>query len=139
LLILGYLPFARDVFADPTASDTLAPGFLLAFSATRSFLCLAFIVTLTSYAVQYWNRPSPLNQKLAGLSYNIYMVHLIFVIILQELLTLWPGGPPMAKAGIVLLLGLLISIGISSLIKRFPRGFVAFLVALFVFVAVVTW
>ena len=40
----------------------------------------------------------------------------------------------MVKAGIVFPLG----IGISNLIKRFPRGFVAFLVALFVLPAVGT-
>lgn len=138
LLTIGFLPFAQVVFANPTVSHTLSPGLLLAFSLTRSFLCLAFLVTLMSYALQYWNSPSPFNQKLAAHSYNIYLVHFIFVIIFQEFLMLWQGGPPIVKAGIVFLLSILISIGISSLIKRFPRGFVGFLVALFVLVIAAT-
>ncbi len=75
---------------------------------------------------------------MAALSYNIYMVHIVFVTIFQEVFTLWSGGPPMAKAGIVFVLTTLMSIGLSSLIKRFPRGFVGFLVALFILAAVAT-
>jgi hypothetical protein len=56
----------------------------------------------------------------------------------QHTVMVWPGGPPMAKAGIVFLLTLLLSYGISRLINRFPRGFAVFLLGLFALMAVAT-
>jgi len=137
-LVICFLSLSQGVFADPTNSHKLSPGFLLLFAFIRSFLCLAFLVFLTSYAIKYWNHRSLFNQKLASHSYNIYLVHLIFVAVLQEIMMLWRGGLPMVKAGIIFLLSIIISIGISYLIKRFPRGFVAFLIALFVLASVIT-
>jgi surface polysaccharide O-acyltransferase-like enzyme len=89
-------------------------------------------VVFIAYARKFWNRPSLLNQKLSANSYNIYLVHIFFVVFLQDVLMIWPGGPPMAKAAIVFFLVLLISYGISRLIDRFPRGFVIFFLGLFI-------
>ena len=79
----------------------------------RSFLCLAFLVVLTSCAILYRNRPSSLNQALAAHSYNIYLAHVIFVMPFQDILMVWQGGPVLVKIGIVSLLAILISYGIT--------------------------
>jgi glucans biosynthesis protein C len=134
LLAVGFFVVGRDIFAHPFTSHFLAPGLLLAFSFVRAFLCLSILVLLIAYARGYWNRPARVNQKLAANSYNIYLVHIFFVTFLQEVLMIWRGGPAPAKGGIVFVLVLPISYGISRLIDRFPRGFVLVFVALFVVV-----
>jgi glucan biosynthesis protein C len=138
LLTLGFFLVGRDVFIHHQDSHQLSPGLVLAFSSIRSSLCLALLVIFIAYARKFWSRPSPLNQKLSENSYNIYLVHIFFVVFLQDVLMIWPGGPPMAKAAIVFLLVLPISYGISRLIERFPRGFVAGFIVLFILVAIVT-
>jgi hypothetical protein len=133
LLTAGFFIIGQDIFANPSTSHLLFPGLLLSFSFVRSFLCLAFLVTFIGYARKYWNCPSRFNHALAANSYNIYLSHIFFVTFLQDVLMIWPGGPPMAKAGIVFLVVLPISYVISRLIDRFPRGFVIGFIVLFVF------
>jgi glucan biosynthesis protein C len=136
LLTLGFFLVGRDVFIHHQDSHRLPLGLLLVFSSIRSSLCLALLAVFVAYARKFWNRPSPLNQKLSANSYNIYLVHIFFVVFLQDVLMIWPGGPAMAKAAIVFLLVLPISYGISRLIDRFPRGFVIGFLILFVLVAI---
>jgi hypothetical protein len=132
LLTVGFFIIGQDVFAHPLTSYQLPPGHLLAFSFIRTLLCLVFLVIFIAYARRYWNRPSTLNQALAANSYNIYLSHIFFVNFFQDVLMVWAGGPAMVKAGIVFLVALPISYGISRLIDRFPRGFVIGFVVLFV-------
>jgi hypothetical protein len=138
LLSAGFFIIGQDIFARHWTSYRLSPLHLLGFSFIRSFLCLAFLVVIIAYARKYWNRPSTLNQNLAVNSYNIYLVHIFFVVIFQEILMVWRGGPAMVKSGIVSLLALPISYGISRLIDRFPRGFVIGFVVLYILVVIVT-
>jgi len=133
LLTAGFFIIGQEIFAHPLTSNELAPGLLLAFSFIRTLVCLAFLVIFIAYARKYWNRPSRLNQALAANSYNIYLSHIFFVTFFQDVLMVWPGGPAMVKAGIVFLVVLPISYGISRLIDRFPRGFVIGFIVLFVF------
>lgn len=134
LLTVGFFGIGQDVFSYPSTSHKLPLGLLLAFSFTRTLLCLAFLVIFIAYAYKYWSRPSRFNQNLAANSYYIYLSHIFFVVPLQEVLMLWPGGPAMAKAAIVFIAALPMSYGISRLISRFPRGFVIGFIVLFVFV-----
>jgi glucan biosynthesis protein C len=138
LLTVAFFLIGRDIFAHPLDSNLLPLGLLLAFSVVRTFLCLAILVLFIAYARTYWNRLSAFNQRLAANSYNIYLVHLFFVVPFQNMLMIWPGGLPMAKAAIVFLLVLLISYGISRLIDRFTRGFVIFLLGLFILAILAT-
>jgi glucan biosynthesis protein C len=138
LLMAAFFLVGRNVFAHPSDSNLLTPGLLLVFSVVRTFLCLAFLVVFVAYARTYWNRPSVFNQKLAANSYNIYLVHLFFIYPFQNMLMIWPGGPAIAKVVIVFLLVLPISYGISRLIDRFPRGFMIFLLSLFILAIVAT-
>jgi surface polysaccharide O-acyltransferase-like enzyme len=137
LLAVGFLVTGQSIFSNPVASHQLSAALLALFSLFRSFLCLAFLVMMIAFALRYRNRLSPFNQNLAANSYNIYLVHLVFIVMFQDILMVWPAGPPMAKAGIVFLSALLISYGISRLINRFPRAFAIFLLGLFILVVVV--
>lgn len=132
LLTAGYVSLGQAVFNHPNDSQMISPALLLTFAAIRSFLCPAILIMLVSFAYKYVNRPIAINQKLAANSFNIYMVHFFFVAILQDILMIWPNGPALAKVGIVLLITLPASYGISLLINRFPRGFAAVLMGLFV-------
>lgn len=133
LLTAGFFTIGQDVFSHPSNSHKIAPGLLLAFSFTRTCLCLVFLVIFIAYAHKFWNRPSRFNQKLAANSYNIYLSHIFFVVFLQDVLMVWPSGPVVVKAAIVFLAVLPISFGISRFLHRFPRGFVIGLLVLFVF------
>jgi len=139
LLTLGFLVMGQRIFSNPATPHQLSAGLLVPFSLLRSFFCLAFLVMFIAFALQYRSSHFPFNQNLAANSYNIYLIHLVFVVMFQDILMVWPGGPPMAKAGIVFLLALLVSYGISRLINRFPRGFAFFLLGLFILVVVATW
>ncbi len=138
LLTVGFLVTGQRIFSNPATSLDVSTALLAPFSLLRSFLCLAFLVVIIAVALRYGNRVSAFNRDLAANSYNIYLVHLVLVVMFQHTLMVWPGGPPMVKAGIVFLLALLISYGISRLINRFPRGFAVFLLGLFALMAVAT-
>lgn len=132
ILAAGYLLVGQEVFAHQADSQLLSPALLLAFAAIRSLLCPAILMLLVSFGFKYVNRPLALNQKLSTNSFNIYIVHIFFVAFLQDVLMIWAGGPPLAKIGIVLLIVLPLSYGISLLINRFPRVFTAVLLGLFI-------
>jgi hypothetical protein len=133
LLTGGFFIIGRDIFAHPLTSNKLPPGLLLAFSFTRTLLCLTFLLIFIAYARKYWNQPSRFNQAFAANSYNIYLSHIFFVSFLQDVLMVWPGGPAMVKVAIIFFIVLSISYGISRLIDRFPRGFVIGFLVLFIF------
>jgi glucans biosynthesis protein C len=134
LLTAGFFIIGHDVFAHPLTSQELAPGLLLAFSFTRTVLCLAILMALIAYVRSRKGQPSALTWRLADSSYYIYLVHIFFVVFVQHVLMIWPAGPPMAKVGITFFVVLPISYGISRLMACFPRAFVAGFVALFVVV-----
>ena len=93
----------------------------------------------TAFASRRWNQPTPLGRELAANSYNMYLVHYVFVMLLPLLLSAWVGGPALVKFGIVALATVLLSYGISKyIIKPFPRLVVIGLVGLNVLLAVVT-
>ncbi len=133
LLTAGFFSIGQDIFAHPLTSHRLPPGHLLAFSFTRTLLCFGFLVIFISYARKYWNRPSRFNQNLAENSYNIYLSHIFFVVSLQDVLMIWPGGGALTKAVIVFLVALPISYVMSRLIDRFPRGLLIGFIVLFIF------
>lgn len=138
LLTVCFFVVGQSVFAHPLTSHTLSPTLLLAFAFTRTFLCLAILVLLIAYGRRYWSMPSTVNQKFAHNSYNIYLVHLFFIITFQEIMMVWQRGPAMAKASVVFLAVLPFSYGVSRLIDRFPRAFVVGFILLFFVVILAT-
>jgi peptidoglycan/LPS O-acetylase OafA/YrhL len=131
ILTVAFLLLGQGEFSHAATSDRSSPPILLAFALVRTFLCLAFLATLISLSLRYGSRPSKWVQNLADHSYNIYLVHIFFVVALQDTLMVWQGGPALVKAALVALVALPLSYGASKLIKRFPYVVVGLVVALF--------
>ena len=99
---------------------SLAPsaGLLMIYVLARSFLCLSFLIVMTSFAFYYWNRPSALSQTLASNSYNIYLLHMVIVLALNLLLARWTEGHAGVKFTMVSLSAILLSLGISQFVLK---------------------
>lgn len=108
----------------------------LAFSLVRNLLAASILGVIASLAIRFWNRPSKFNQSLSANSYNIYLTHLIFVLLFQLMLFTVPGMPAVFKFALVSALSILCAYLVSQfLIKPFPRTTVAamFLTLLLIF------
>jgi hypothetical protein len=138
VLAVAYLMIGQPLFADPAGTPYLPAGLLLVFAFIRSFLLLSLLVVLISGGVSYWNRSNRVDRQLSETSYNTYLTHFWFVIILQESLLAWAGGPVVIKFAIVFLAALALSFAISRwVLGRYPRAFAAALLGLFVFCLIV--
>ena len=92
---------------------------------------LSFLGMFTAFASRRWNHATPLSRELAINSYDMYLVHYVFVLLLPLLLSTWEGGPVLVKFGIVALSTVMLSYGISKyVIKQYPRFVVIGLVGL---------
>ncbi len=58
LLAAGFLVVGKDVFLNPATTTSLSPAYLFLFALIRSFFLLSVLVTLISFAMRYFNRPS---------------------------------------------------------------------------------
>lgn len=77
-------------------------------------------------------------KQLAANSYNIYLLHMFFVAVVQLLLLKWFGISIFFKFGIVTLSSILLSYFISQYaIRPFPKLSVAGMIALFVLLTTV--
>jgi hypothetical protein len=113
-------------------------GLQLAFVVLYPLWTLSFLGTFTAFASRRWNRAGPLGRKLAANSYNMYLVHYVFVMTLPLLLSAWVGGPVLVKFGVVALTTILLSFGISKyVVKPYPRFVVIGLVGLNVLLALI--
>lgn len=56
---------------------------VITYHVLQSFLCLSFFCLLIALAFRFWNKASKIDQGLAGNSYNIYLVHMPVVLLLQ--------------------------------------------------------
>ncbi len=118
-----------------TAEPSL--GLQIALVAIYPLWTFSFLGVFTAFASRRWNQATPLNRKLAANSYNMYLVHYVFVLTLPLLLSVWAGGTALVKFGIVALLTILLSYGVSYYaIKPYPRLVVIGLGGLSVLLAV---
>ncbi len=108
LVLLSVLQNGGDITA-----LGLACGFLFVLSsASTSFALLAFFVRRS-------RRPNPIWESLSGNAYGIYLVHYPIVAWLQY--ALLPAAlSGWAKAGIATAAGLLLSWGVTALLRRVP-------------------
>jgi len=114
-------------------------GLQLFFVVLYPLWTLSFLGMFTAFASRRWNHATPLSREFAANSYNMYLVHYVFVILLPLLLIAWAGGPVLVKFGVVALSTVLLSYGISKyVIKQYPRFVVIGLVGLNVLLVVVT-
>jgi len=114
-------------------------GFQLAFVVLYPLWTLSFLGLFMSFAVRYWNRSTAVNRNLSANSYNMYLVHYIFPMTVPLLLRTWIGGPVFIKFGIVTLVTIVLSYGVSRyIINPFPRAPIFGLIGLSIILAVVT-
>jgi glucan biosynthesis protein C len=131
-LAVLYLVVGQRVFADPAGTPHLPAGFLLGFAFIRSFLLLSLLLAFVSFGARYWNRARGLDRQLAASSYNIYLTHIFFVVLVQAAL-LDSAGSQVLKFAIVLTLGLALSFAFSRwVLGRWARVVVAVLSVLFI-------
>ena len=109
ILIFGYLVVLRNFTSDQANTEL---RFII--GCVASFLRATFFIIFTSIAFRYWNRPHKINESLAANSYNIYLVHLPIVVILQLLLVNLTGTSSLIKFGIVFFVSFLMSYAISK-------------------------
>jgi glucan biosynthesis protein C len=112
LLSAAFLIVGQDVFQNPLTTTTLSPAYLVLYASLRSFLLLSMTFTVCSIGVRYFNRPSRAISSIANNSYNIYLLHLFFVSMFQDILMIWPG-PLEIKIAMVFGISLSISYAIS--------------------------
>jgi len=128
VLLLAFLT-ASGAFYDQTATTTLYLA--LSHGLLRTFLCLSLIGFFTSLAYSRWNSPTRINRSLAASSYDIYLIHLPIVVLIQ-LAMFFLNISPLIKFGVVCMMSLMISWGLSSLmIRPYPRVAVTALLAVF--------
>jgi len=114
-------------------------GLHLAFVVLYPLWTLSFLGLFTAFASRRWNRDTPFSREVAVHSYNMYLVHYAFVMTLQPLLGNWVGGPVPIKFGIVSLLTVALSYGVSRyLLRPHPRLVVAGLAGVSVLLAAFT-
>jgi glucan biosynthesis protein C len=108
-------------------------GLAIGWVLMRTFIVFTILLALISFGIKHWNSPSKYSRQLAANSYNIYLLHMLFVIVVQLLLLKWFGIPIFIKFGIVTLSTILLSYLISQYaIRPFPKLSVAGMIALFV-------
>jgi len=114
-------------------------GLQLAFVVLYPLWTLSFLGLFVSFAAMYCNRSTPVNRDLAAHSYNMYLAHYIFPMTVPLLLSTWIGGPIFIKFGIVTLVTMVLSYGVSRyIINPFPRAPIFGLIGLSIILAVVT-
>ena len=103
-----------------------------------NFVTISTLGFSTSLALRYWNRPRAFDQNMASHSYNIYLGHYAFVIVLQLILLTAPNLPGLIKFGIVGTLAVFLSYGASRfLLKPYPRASITALFGIFLFMLLV--
>ena len=116
------------------SSVGLAFGWVL----MRSLLVFTILLALISFGIKHWNSPSQFSRRLAVNSYNIYLLHILFVIVVQLLLLKWFDISIFIKFGIVALSAILTSYLISQYtIRPFPKLSVIGMIFLFVLLTAV--
>jgi hypothetical protein len=127
ILLILYVFFLRAFLTAPSGSDAQdLYGFLTV--PVSSLLTMAFLGSFSSLAIRYWNRPTRMDRNLASNSYNIYLSHYIFVLVLQLILFVIPGIPVLLKFAIVAVASMVLAYLVSQfLIRPFPKLTVALL------------
>jgi len=110
-------------------------AFILVF--LRTCFSFSILFAFITFAITYWNRPSQVSGLFAANSYNIYLLHMIFVLALQFFLINWMEISIFIKFGMVTFLSVVLSYTVSQYaIRPFPRLTVLGMTVLFAFLAV---
>jgi hypothetical protein len=130
-LAVCYLVVGQPILANP-AEPGMGAAALLAFAFSRTYLLLSVTLALLSWGARRWNRSGAIARRLSATSYNIYLTHFWFVIVLQEMLLAWSGGSAALKAATVFVVALALSYAVSRwVIGRYPFVFATGLILLY--------
>jgi glucans biosynthesis protein C len=135
VLLIGYIAVFHLLRHGPGDKEILGPLFVL----LMNLLCISTLGLFASIAIRWWNRPRPLDRSLAANSYNIYLSHYIFVIVLQLALLDVTAISSGLKFGLVTAASILCSYLASRfLITPYPKLSIgaAFTLLIFMFVFV---
>ena len=114
-------------------------GLQIAFVVLYPLWTLSFLGVFTAFAFRRWNQTTTIGKELSANSFNMYLVHYLFVMTLPLLLSAWTGGPALVKFGTVALSTVLLSYMLSRYVTRpFPRLVVIGLVGLNALLALAT-
>jgi glucan biosynthesis protein C len=132
ILFFGFLVTLSNLISNPANK-----GYIITYVFLNSFLRVALFIMFTNFAARYWNRPHEINETLAANSYNIYLVHLPLVVVLQLLLLELSGTSSLLKFGIVSSLSFLMSYAISRYaIEPHPRLSIAAVGGIFILMVI---
>ena len=122
--------YARHLMVN--GPDNLEEIFGAVFFFTLNFLTVSILGLSISLSLKYWNRSTTVNHNLSVHSYNIYLVHYIFVILSQLVLMAVPDLPGLLKFGLVSGSSIICSYLASQyIIKPFPKTSAALAVGMF--------
>jgi len=118
ILMAVNLFIGRTMTRMPNPSLVLQALFLVLYPLWT----LSFLGWFAAFGYRRWNKASSFNQTLASNSYNMYLVHYVFVMTLPLLLSFWVEGLVLLKFGIVAFTTIVLSYGVSRfLIRSYPR------------------
>jgi glucans biosynthesis protein C len=94
------------------------------YGLSRTLVVLSVTGFLVAFGQRYWNRPGRVSASLSASSYDIYLVHLPLIVVLQYLLV-QVSVSAVVKFGIVFLTSVLVCWGASRLADRHRRVWVS--------------
>ncbi len=117
--------------------NILSPALAALFILLQTLMFFSVLLTLITFGGKYWNSASKVNKSLTENSYNIYLLHMIFVYLAQLLLLNWLDLSIYIKFIIVTLSAIFLSYLFSQYaIKPYPRMSVAGMISIFVLLLV---
>lgn len=122
-------------------SRAVEPSMVLqvAFVILYPLWTFSFLGLFTAFASRRWKHATPFSRELAANSYNMYLVHYVFVMTLPLLLSAWVGVPVLVRFGFVALATTFLSYVSSRYVLRsFSRFVVIGLVLINILLAAVT-
>ena len=131
ILSIGLMYCQGKVLA--TLMTNFSIGLALSWVFLRTVLVFTILLSLISFGIHHWHNPSKMSRQLSANSYNIYLLHMIFVVVFQLFLFELASVSIFIKFGIVTLTTIFISYLTSQyLIRPFPKISVAGMITLFV-------
>jgi acyltransferase-like protein len=119
--------------------ENLKPIVAVCYTFTRTLLFFSMLLTFISYGERFWDSSSKVNRSLAKNSYNIYLVHMVFVFLIQLLLLDWPQLSVYIKFLAVSLSAILLSYAFSRYsIRPYPKLSVAGMIGIFAVLSIFT-
>jgi glucan biosynthesis protein C len=132
LATAAYFILGQEFFAHLLVSNSLPPVYLFCIAIVRSVLLLSYLLTAVAVAGVNFKRRNPVLNELAGVSYEIYLVHLFVVVAFQMMFAGLPAIPVAVKIPAVFILSTAISYVLGKFtIHKHPKISAAVMFILF--------